>query len=425
MPMAVSIRRTVARAAGGFLLWAALFWAGGALGQDILIMRPLDNSASVVSAEQLRFEVEISAFTAIREVKVNGVAQAITPSPHVRVTTPQPLALGRNPILVEVRTEAGSASQLFVVTRIAEGAEAAQAAEEKKPVSLLAVGGVQQTSNAFLTNEVKKSGLKLFLILVPAYEKALDETTRLRFQGIVSRERYFDSDLKDAALQFTQVLGSYIKALNPTDNWSAGGGYSRADVGFDSPLAGKEEFEHDLFAFGALQRGLSGADFYRLEGEYLIRDRKSVADSDYNDDATVLTFKADLDTQLSRFRGRFKGWYSLDDAKGKYADKTVLRLAADLKAPAPILFDIGTGSAANKLVLGAGARLRMQTFATSNPATGKAESDTLIGLAVNGTYPLKDNLLFVGELAQDRQSSNVSGAAYDATTIAAYLVYVY
>ena len=84
--------------------------------------RPLDNGDVVVDKPEMVFELEVTAFSNISTVKVNGVAQAITPGTFVVVKMPAHLQPGVNRFVVQVATDAGAATQTFEIQLVPPGA---------------------------------------------------------------------------------------------------------------------------------------------------------------------------------------------------------------------------------------------------------------------------------------------------------------
>ena len=93
---------------------------------DILIFRPLDNNQEVYLEHEdnllvvpggrvFLFQVEISAFSPLRGVWINGRRQRTGPGTWMLLETPQFLRPGINDIVVEARTGSGRHSRNFRV----------------------------------------------------------------------------------------------------------------------------------------------------------------------------------------------------------------------------------------------------------------------------------------------------------------------
>jgi len=110
--------------AGAVILWL-LLWGIVPLAsaQDVLMYRPLDNSDVVVTQPDIVFELEVTAFSTIRSVTVNGVAQSIKPGTFTVVKMPTHLHPGVNKFLVRVETDTGPATQTFEIQLVKLGAD--------------------------------------------------------------------------------------------------------------------------------------------------------------------------------------------------------------------------------------------------------------------------------------------------------------
>ena len=93
--------------------------------------RPLDNSDVVVSKPDIVFELEVTAFSTIRTVTVNGAAQPIKPGTFAVIRVPAHLKPGVNRFLVQVQTDEGPATETFVIQLVKPSA----ASSEKKKQS--------------------------------------------------------------------------------------------------------------------------------------------------------------------------------------------------------------------------------------------------------------------------------------------------
>lgn len=117
-----------------FLRRVLILWLLGqgcvaaAMAQDVLVYRPLDNSDVVATKAEIVFELEITAFTTIRKVTVNGVEQPISPGTFATVRMPAKLHPGMNHFDVRVVTDAGAVQKAFEIQLVDQG----QAEPEKK-----------------------------------------------------------------------------------------------------------------------------------------------------------------------------------------------------------------------------------------------------------------------------------------------------
>ncbi|MEE8396698.1 MAG: hypothetical protein V3S29_11630, partial [bacterium] len=213
------------------LVWLALPPAGAwaAFNQDILIFRPLHNSRRAVTTADMLFEVEVSAFDPIVEVKINGRRQRLSPATWVAIRTTVRLRPGENKFRVEAATKTEKAVREFRIRL--EGF--AKEEEEPRVFSMLTVLGTESATNVNKVPEpadpdaetVPIPGTRTFLLAVPSWEWDISPGSALRIRAIISRDRWDnadppdDEDLKaaqDTALNaeeiaYTQIAFSYIR----------------------------------------------------------------------------------------------------------------------------------------------------------------------------------------------------------------------
>ena len=390
----------------------------------VVVLAPAFVERKTTTDETVRLDMEISAFSKITGVKINGEAQAAKPADTVTVSGTFPLVPGENKFLVEVDTEVGRTAKEFVITRVAVPSALAPAPTEAKPLGLIAAAGLQNQSNVFRTHSDAKSASRQFVMAIPSYVHTLDERSSLRFQGIFSRDRYSSSDFTSQEIAFNQVTAARVAKLEGKDYWQAGAGLNLVDNEYVNYLAYKHRVEQDVFGFASLRRYSSDTGFHEWYGEVKTVDLANQPSGNYDASGTILTGRGDLETELGSWHGRFRGALSLYNA-GKYETRTILRGSADATTPMARLLREGGGGAMDKLIVGGSLRARQETFSASDPALGKAASNTLLTVALLANYALAKNWVLSGEYYQENQASNVAGLKYDNTSLTLTVIYVY
>jgi hypothetical protein len=389
----------------------------------VLVLAPALAGKAETVEESVQLDLEISAFSPIKGVKINGQAQPVTPADFLKVSGTFSLVPGENRFLVEVDTEVGRTAKEFVISRVAIPSAAAPPPTEAKPFGLIAAAGLQNVSNVFHTQSGAQAGTRLFLIAIPSYVHPFDESSALRLQGIFSRDQYTKKDFTSEEVAFNQVTAARVKKLEGLDNWQVGGGLNLVDAAFDNILTYKTRVEQDLFGFGSLRRYQSETEFIEGYGELKSVSLKGQPSGDYNANANVLTGRGNLERELGRMHGRFMGSLALYSAAGKYESKTILRASGELSSSLGRLGSESSG--AKDLTLGGAVRARLESFNTSDPQVGKAESDTLLTFALLAAYPLARSMVVTGEYLIESQSSNVDGMKYNNNALTLTLIYVY
>ena len=390
------------------------------LAQDILIFRPVANSETIYRAPEIVFEAEISAFSNVLEVKINGEPLSVAQTDAVTVQKPLTLEPGRNVVVVEVRTELGSAKKEFVIRLLREGEEIG--AEEKRPFRVIVVAGLEDQSNAAKT-KTEFGGLRTFLVAIPEFTMELDDGSKLKYQAIVSRDKYDKDELAGQEIAFTQLTARWERPLEGEDFWTVGAGLNTIDQKFDSLLEGEIPVEDDLFFFGTLHKSTGGTNFYEVALEIKDQDLADPADADLNDDATVISLKGVLDRDIAKFRGKFRAGYAITDATGKLRSKTTLQAGAELGYPLAELVE--EQSRFSKTIVGFGLRYRADAFDEPASPTSPAPEETLTTLFLNAIHPISKTWIISAEYRTESQSSNVAASEYDNTALMASVIYIY
>jgi hypothetical protein len=402
------------------LTWVCLFPAGtlapAAMAQDVLIIRPLANNESEVTAAQIRFEVEISAFSPVTAVKINGQAQPIRQSTWVTLGVPMRLKPGPNRIIVDATTEFGTVSREFVINlKYEEKAPAEKAVPEEGGVGfqLISMLGAQNSSNPLHTptGTPATSGTRSFLILIPILDWNLDPDSTLQFQGILSRDRYGKEELAAAEVAFTQAAASWIETFGNGGTWKVGAGYNYIDQTYDDLFGGKVHLEEDSLVFTELRWPI--AESYLAVGGLEALNRNLIQDPpepDLVEDATAITLKVGLESETSPLRGKAYVQVTDNDAVGKYKDERILRFTGELS----YLFET--------FILSGGYRLKRSELVEPDPVLGETITSTLSTYVLTGNYLLSETWIINAELLQEQQTSNLDALEYDNTGLSLAII---
>ena len=386
-------------------IWFLLFFEGflsiALSAEDILIVRPLTNTKVELDNPDYEFEVEVSAFTLIQEIKINGEIQSFESGlDWVFLIKKLVLEEGKNPILVEVRTEAGEASRSFNLFYDPEGIGYARL-DAKREFTLLGIFGGQYGTNPARVSG-GSAGLKAIGILLPRYKYPLDDTTLLQVDGLLYRDLHFSSELEPFDASITEVKVTRIKMLNDTDNWKIGGGYSFGATQFDNPIQYEFDQQSDLFLFGGLHKALDESSSYDFGGEFRRVDIKSGGES------TILKVIGKLSLPFGNYLGEYDAL--LENESGDRGDINTLEGGALFKAPLSLF--LSESKAAKKWNVGAGLRLRIRSFSEGG--------DKRVILRLSGKRPISKKMIFTGKVEYQNESSDVSDG-YNNITITALI----
>lgn len=380
-----------------------------AVAQDILIVRPLNNNQTVARQREIIFEVNVSSFAPIIEVKINGESQPIDPSPTVNVRKQVRLERGINTFLVEVATEFENASKEF---EIRFGKKPPKANEQFQFITIL---GQDSVSNPLKVssggNEV--SGTRSFLILIPRYDWFPSKRDTLRLQFLMSRDSYDKEELADEEAAFTQLTLSWIKGFSKTDFLTFGGGYNLIYSRFDSIAQGLTRKAYDTFLSTDYRLGIGEAGSWEFGIEYKQQNFVDEPDPDsstfaseqeVDEDATIITLRTMLDTPFFGLKNNLRFSFAQFDTDGKLKQKDQIRLSDTVtKALGPV-------------VLGLGVRVKQNDFKEPDPAFDDvAPSETLTGYAFNAIWAIFPSWILAFEALSESQSSNVAESEYDNT----------
>ena len=381
--------------------------------QDILIVRPLNNSQTVAAQAEIVFEVNVSSFAPVIEVKFNGEPQPIEPAPTVNVRKRMRLQSGFNTILVEVATEFETASKEFEI-RFGK----APKKEEKDHFQLVTILGWEQISNPLSLPDSSsvESAARSFVVLVPRLDFFPGENNILRLQMIISRDSFDSGALVDEEIAFTQFTLSWIDGFGKSDSWTLGTGYNLIYSGFDGLVNGLSRQTYDSFVFTDWRLGFGeNSSFFEFGVEFKQQEFvEEATEQDEDEDSQIITLRTILESQLWVFKNRFKFSFANTDADGKLKDKDQIKLSDELS------------HAFGPIVLGFGARVKRNDFKESNPNFADvAPSETLISYVVNAAWAISNSWILTLEGVSESQSSNVAESEYDNTVVTAAAIYVF
>lgn len=391
-----------------------------ALAQDILIVRPLNNSPTIVLEQEFVFEVNVSSFATIVGVKINGEPYPIDPSPTVNVRKQVSLEPGFNTFLVEVTTEFDTVEKEF---EIRYGAPDEDDREHFQMVTIL---GQSSVSNPLKISAAgsEVAGIRSFAVLVPRYDWYPSDSDILRLQMVIARDKYDDEALITEEVAFTQLTFSWILGIGQFNFWEFGAGYNSIYTEYDSFFGGTTRQAYDNLLFTTLHMRFGEAASVAEIG-FEIKQQEFVEEPDPNDtidvnavdkdeDAEIQTLRLKLVIPLWGFRSNFKFAYATFDTEGKIKRKTQIKISDDMtKTYGPF-------------ILGFGLRIKQNNFKEPDPDfNDTVPSERLVSLVGNATWPIFESWILVLEAVTESQSSNVSESEYDNDKLTLSTIFIF
>ena len=391
--------------------------------QDILIFRPVDNAPRVVKTSLINFQVQIEAFSTIKQVRINGEAQQVSPGNAMLVSKQVSLKDGQNKFLVEVITESESASQEFLIILRSAQAKADKAKETEKPdkedksrFSIIALLGQQSIANTMKVPDDQEPtpSSKGFLVAIPAYDLSLAKDSSLKFQSILYRDQYDKEELSAMAVAFTQISMAWINKLAAKDEWALGIGWNFISTQYDTLVNAEIHQEDDTYFFASIAQAFAGDYTYDLYAELKNQNAiKEAADPDNESDATTSTIRAGLGGKWGGFSVKAQQSYAVTDAIGKYKDKTATSLALNM------------GYTIGDLNLSLTSTSRQTLPTEIDPAFGIKPEKTSVTNLLTAAYAFSSAWVLLADYSTETQKSEVGAFNYSNTAYSTSIVFIY
>ena len=254
-----SAPRTIARWAMGLglvLLMTGMGAGPGRAVEAVSIVVPAQQSRHVSQADY-ELVLEVSAFSPLRRIAVNGKAVSFTPGTWVVLRLPQRLQPGKNRFAVQAETAQGSAEAQFEITYYPDGVRG----EDR--VDLLARLSYQRDSNARRT-PAPRPGQRTALLLIPAYAWQF-ESSALRLEGRGLVDRYHASALREQEIRYGRLGLEWQSGLGE-DTGRTRVGLAAESIRADADpgqvdIAG---FQRNVLMYAGLEQPLGLAHRYRV-----------------------------------------------------------------------------------------------------------------------------------------------------------------
>ena len=359
---------------------------------------------------QLRFQV--SAFSPILAVKINGYAQMIRPGmDFMEYEVPYQLLPGENTFEIFVQTQKAEIQQLI---RLTYNPPQTIKPRAPLPVDLVLILGQVQSDNMLLVPEssTKRSASKNELLLSLSYHFPLGKIQKLFFKGLLKIDRQQDRSLASQEILFRQFGLDYQDRDLWGFSFTSGLGQNVISSKSDSASSGSEGFvktSESLFLFGSAENkfGKSTSLHTKLQLEM---QNKVTTDSE---DGTLNHFYLDGKTTL--FGIRFNG--GLQNSSSGFKET--------VKNYQTSVFKMGIQYPWESWIFGFQFRTSDQKYKELDPASQIIPQHKQDLISLQSKYSFTKTIIGDLTLNQTKKASNDASKAYQESQLALQLIMVY
>jgi len=402
----------------GIVMISVIFGNSGlAFAEDITIFSTTHNNEepSEVEKPKGRMVVEISSFSPILEITLNGSSLPLQRETRATYKIDYNLLYGENEFTFFVRTKEDSVTKEFVLV-YEEGKKDKKGPKKTSGFKLITLFGLQSTDNVSNSPDtgVKLAAKKLTLTLIPNYSLNLSKETQFVFQGILLREKFSDTEFKKNEIVFNQLQV----------DWERKTGFAHYKLGIGANditnesagiIAGENKVESGTIVLGDFHPGFYKA--LKLDFKYTLRAQPANPEEEYDGNGAKTNLNFGWDDRFSKVKLNLLFGTETNNAMGKYQD---------FKAS---LMKIGMGFSFTKTsTLSLSLNQKKVRYAEKDPKKASiAEEATTNNLSLKGNYMIskKLKLMLMGEVKQTNQSSNVDARNFKANNLIISLLHLY
>jgi len=365
--------------------------------EEILIFR---TSPGIENQAEGWFRFQVSTFSPILVVKVNGFAQMVAEgSDWVEYEIPYYLKQGKNLFTIFVQTKTGQGEQEFIVNY----EPLQKKGKTPPPFNGVVIFGQTNSDNilAIQDGKSKKSSAKNDLLLSAAYAFVLNEESNVSLKGILKFDRHQNRSLVSEEILFRQFSTEYIHKNLLGMEFSTGLGQTVISVKDANPSnpykAG--EFREDiqslfLFLAGKIRWGKSVMGSFKIQADSQNKVKSSTEDG-------LLTL-ASLGAKIRWKDFRFQVLGDSRSTKFEEASK-------DYQST---LIDSGITYLWTPWVFGLNFQNNNQQYKNVDPSTNQVLQNKKDKVSVKCKYSVSSSTVVGADLKQIKQSSNNATRAY-------------
>jgi len=378
--------------------------------QKILIFR---TSPGKESRAEGWFRFQVSAFSPLLVVKVNGFAQMISKDADwAEYEIPYFLKQGKNLFTIFVQTKTGEREEEFIVSY----EPPAKKSKAPPPLNGVIMFGQTNSDNMLSVQEAntKTSAAKNDLLLSGAYAFEINDESAVSLSAVLKFDRHQNRSLVAEEVLFRQFGTEYRHKNLLSLDFSSGLGQSVISLKEANPTnpykAG--EFSEDvqsLFLFISAKkswgRQFSGSLKIQLDSQ-----NKVTTDSE-DGNLTLISLGAKSRWDEFRFQGRLDSKSTALKDSSKDYQTTVL--------------DAGVSYSWTPWVFGLSYQNMNQQYANADPATNVVLQNKKDEMSLNCKYSFSNSTIVGGDLKQIKQSSNDATKAYQANQFTMQYIWMF
>ncbi len=378
--------------------------------QKILIFR---TSPGKESRAEGWFRFQVSAFSPLLVVKVNGFAQMISKDADwAEYEIPYFLKQGKNLFTIFVQTKTGEREEEFIVSY----EPPAKKSKAPPPLNGVIMFGQTNSDNILSAQEGSSttSAAKNDLLLSGAYAFEINDESAVSLSAVLKFDRHQNRSLVAEEVLFRQFGTEYRHKNLLSLDFSSGLGQSVISLKEANPTnpykAG--EFSEDvqsLFLFISAKkswgRQFSGSLKIQLDSQ-----NKVTTDSE-DGNLTLISLGAKSRWDEFRFQGRLDSKSTALKDSSKDYQTTVL--------------DAGVSYSWTPWVFGLNYQNMNQQYANADPATNVVLQNKKDEMSLNCKYSFSNSTIVGGDLKQIKQSSNDATKAYQANQFTMQYIWMF
>lgn len=370
--------------------------------EDVLIF---SLSPDLVKEAEGKFLVQVSAFTPIRSVWINGKEQPAPPKAYqAQFEVDYLLTPGENFFAVQAITESGESEQEFIV--FYETKDIKRDAKKVKPFVLITILGAADDDN---TNNVpdgtgKTRSTKSNFIFVPAFNQKITYFSTLSVKGLIVGDQQHQSEFKSREFLLKQLTLEWKtrKTFLGDVTWGIGANQlSTRDPnqtsGFrDSWTDEYKQSGSDTFANLGFKFGADKGTKWNVKLDHKLKSAPDNPESK----GTADSFKIGAKTRFGKLKTGFQLSRTTTDLQDDSKDKSTVKGSAKLNVPLkPLMLSLQT-------------QLSETTNRIADATTGITTKTRKTTYTAGISYPVSNWLIFAYSRKLEKQTSNLENSDY-------------
>lgn len=378
--------------------------------QEILIFR---TSPGKESRAEGWFRFQVSAFSPLLVVKVNGFAQMVTKDADwAEYEVPYFLKQGKNLFTIFVQTETGQREEEFIVTY--EPPE--KKSKEQPPLNGVIMIGQTFSDNILSVQEgnSKINAAKNDLLLSGAYAFEINKESAVSLSAVLKFDRHQNRSLVAEEVLFRQFGTEYRHKNLLSLDFSSGLGQNVISLKEANPSNPHKagEFREDvqsIFLFISANKSWGGLFSGSLKIQLDSQDKVKTDSEDGN--LTLMSLGAKSRWGEFRFQGRLDSKSTALKDSSKDFQSTVL--------------DAGVSYSWSPWVFGFNFQNRNQQYKKADAASNLVLQNKKDEMSLNFKYAFSNSTIAGGDLKQIKQASNDATKTYQANQLIMQYIWMF